>query len=673
MNQEAERPQAVHLQTRSFLRRWISRLPFSAKVAVHMILVILITGISITGMVAYQFQKELYQREYEQAITVFSSTINYFRTHYYSHGNQFVPRDLDFVLSRNFLQIQDAENLPHPKSPDRILLFDPHGTLIYEYVQNVHELGQRPPEDAWQKTYREWHDKKNQAIRVAGPVQSGEDPVGFIHVRIPTHIESDIFHLYQRALGVTAIVVFLSVLLSLLFARTFLNPILALTRAAQRIRMGDLYQKVQVRTEDEVGSLTNTFNQMIETLGGRIQLMHRMQAETVRISRELDRDSLLETLCDIFTRISGSQGYRLYLYNEDGETLEPETECGVEILPKPESDTLAHMAFGERWTQYLKDDGKMDSEPGRILEVAIPLLSGQHRVGVVRIGSRKDEEPYDDETLTILQTLAQHASVSIDNTSLLEKLAEQQRLEQEMALAREIQQAMLPDHEPLIAGYQICGGSLAALDVGGDYFDYIESVDGHLHLILADVSGKGVAAALIMSIVRSLMHTFSEMNAYPLTVLRQLNTRVTRDIEPDMFVTLLMVDLNPETHETRIVRAGHEPILLLKPNGEIRRIAPAGPAIGLLDIASFDQSTRMKTYDLEPGDTMILYTDGVTEARNELGEDFGSKRLEAFLQKHVGDNLPDIYDGIRMELDDFSGSTRHLDDITMILLRRNAE
>ena len=210
--------------------------------------------------------------------------------------------------------------------------------------------------------------------------------IGYVHFTLTTGIDAQRELMFQRTLGVASMIVLFSVLLSLVFARTYLAPILSLTRAARKVRQGDLHQAVPVKTEDEIGVLTATFNDMVQNLGTRIQLMHRLQAETVRISRELDREKLLDTLADIFTRLSGSPGYRLYLYDEENNELEPKTEKGTDLLPQPKMDRLSQMAFEDRWTQFLKDTGAMDSEPGHVLEAAIPLLSGQHRVGVIRIG-----------------------------------------------------------------------------------------------------------------------------------------------------------------------------------------------------------------------------------------------------------------------------------------------
>ena len=262
--------------------------------------------------------------------------------------------------------------------------------------------------------------------------------------------------------------------------------------------------------------------------------------------------------------------------------------------------------------------------------------------------------------------------MSIDNTDLLDRVAVQQRIEKEMQLARKIQMAMLPDEEPDIPGYSICGKSHAALEVGGDYFDYVESKDGHYHFVLGDVSGKGVPAAFIMSIVRSLVHSFSEMHASPLDMMKRLNRRVTEDIEPEMFVTMATIDLNPKTHKVRLVRAGHEPIFHLKKSGEVIRIHPAGTAVGLLASEVFEEITEMTSLPLEKEDTLILFTDGITEAQNRAGEEYGMDRLENVLTANADLALQELFDLIHHDVTDFSTGVQQLDDITLLMLRRNS-
>lgn len=661
-----------NLTGKSWFRRLFSRLPFSIKVLIHIVIVILLTGTSITSVLTYQYHQEVDRRENEQVLMVYTAGVNYLIDHYSKHDRAFDAPSLDFTFQNRFMQLEggDTSNLDIRLS--RILIYDQSGTLTYQFTGKSEKPLQGSLAPLPEREFKQWYEPQQELFHAAGPILIDREIIGFTHFTLWTPVEFDRQLMFQRTLGVASMIVLFSVLLSMVFARTYLTPILSLTRAGRQVRQGDLNQSVPVRTEDEIGVLTATFNDMVASLGNRIHLMNRLQAETVRISRELDREKLLDTLADIFTRLSGSSGYRLYLLNEDTQQLEPDTETGSNLLPQPQMDRLTHMAFEERWTQYLKETGAMSSEPGQVLEAAIPLLSGQHRVGVIRIGPRNDDELYDDETLAILQTLAQHASVSIDNTDLLDRIAAQERIAQEMKLARRIQQAMLPESPPNIPGYSLCGVSIPALEVGGDYFDYVVSVDGHYHLVLGDVSGKGVPAAFIMSIIRSLVHSFSEMDSSPCSMACKLNRRITEDTEPEMFVTLAAIDLNPANHEVRIIRAGHEPILLLRQDGSLTRISPKGTAVGLLDPETFEAVIGMESCILEEGDTLVLFTDGITEARNRAEEEYGIQRLIDVLTAHAQLPLEELFDQIQKEVMSYSAGVQQQDDITLMMLRRNS-
>jgi phosphoserine phosphatase RsbU/P len=328
------------------------------------------------------------------------------------------------------------------------------------------------------------------------------------------------------------------------------------------------------------------------------------------------------------------------------------------------------MALQERWTMYLKSGGIPDNEPTDVLELAIPLLSGKHRVGVIRIGRKTDRSLYDDDTLSILQTLAQQASVAIDNANLYERLAAQERMAQEMTLARQIQNAMLPEYPPEIEGYQVVGGSLPALEVGGDYFDYLQLGD-RCYFLIADVSGKGVPAAMIMSISRAIIHTYLEFESAPATVLRRVNQSISNDLDPEMFVTMTMLQLDAASHRLHLSRAGHEPLLVIHADGQHQRLSPGGSALGMMMPEDFDRLLEENQIDLAPGDIILLYTDGITEAQNRQQEEFGYDRLEELACELRHESAAVIYERILGAVQHFSDGLAQLDDITLMVLKRN--
>ncbi|MEM7393996.1 MAG: PP2C family protein-serine/threonine phosphatase, partial [Verrucomicrobiota bacterium] len=251
--------------------------------------------------------------------------------------------------------------------------------------------------------------------------------------------------------------------------------------------------------------------------------------------------------------------------------------------------------------------------------------------------------------------------------------AARQRIEQEMMLAREIQASMLPTTIPELEEYALIGGSKAAYEVGGDYFDYLPSDDNGCFFLIADVSGKGVPAAMIMSIVRSLFHTYLEFEEDPGTILTRLNRSLSKDIETETFVTMTAIKLEADDHRIRIARAGHEPVMILKANGKIEHHSPPGPAVGLLDIESFEQIVTEETYDLEPDDTVILYTDGITEALNPEQEEFGLERLEEVVKSNRHLSVKGLYKEIIDQTIVFRNGMSQSDDCTLIIFRRHGK
>lgn len=645
------------------------KLGFFKKITVHIILMTVFTGLAITGKHAHRYRREIYALEIDAAYMVYSALAHYLAAHHQWYS-VYIRRHIDFELQQKFMQLDPQIDHYLQHRPVQVTIYDELGRVRYDY----HEEDDRPPavaippEEVPHITVLE-HLPAQQLLRIAGPVDVRNPEIGFLAVYVPTTLDQQMTRLWITALQILLLVLAGTILLTLIFSRQTLQPIRALIQAAKAVHRGDLEQQVPVMTDDEVGELTTTFNEMVYSMDRRLDVMHRMQDWTVRISRQLDTDRLFGALGEMFERMSMAVGYRLYLCDPESRELTVRVEGGTGALPSPDDDELAQLALRERWTMYLRANGTANNEPKEVAELAIPLLSGKHSIGVIRIGRKQDKQLYDDDTLTILQTLAQHASVAIDNANLYARLAAQERMAQEMTLAREIQQSMLPHTAPQLAGYTIVGGSSPALEVGGDYFDYIQQ-DERCYLLIGDVSGKGVPAALIMSIVRALMHTYLEFEAAPVEVLRRVNRNISYDLDPEMFVTLSAVELDVQQHTLRFGRAGHEPLLIVNADGRAEQLSPAGTALGMLEIEVFDSIIAESKYTLNPGDTLVLYTDGITEAQNVDKEEFGYDRLIKFVQTHRQQPVDTLYQSILDELKRFTDGMPQLDDITLVLLRR---
>ena len=376
---------------------------------------------------------------------------------------------------------------------------------------------------------------------------------------------------------------------------------------------------------------------------------------------------------DLCASLSGAQAFRLYLQDAPGDPVRMVLARDTGAEPAVCDELLVHEAFrGGRLASRRNAWGPAPEESGPV-ELAIPMMSGKNQVGVMWIGPPRDRQSYDDETVTILETLAHHAAVAVENARLYKEVAEKERYEREMTLARQIQAGMLPRDVPVIKGYNVFGVCMPAYEVGGDYFDYIPGSGSRWHFILGDVSGKGVAAALIVSILHSLVHTYVHRESSPRQILNWVNRNLIPDLKLDMFVTLVSATLDPEQHVARIVRAGHEPALLVRGSGEVLKLIPRGAALGIVEVPTFEHALQETQIPMREGDTLLFYTDGVTEAFSGTGEELGYDRILEAARRHAGRSARELVEAIVGEVKSFLGNETPQDDITVLAIRRDGD
>ena len=648
------------------------RLGFLERITLHIVLLLLLFAFILTLLMAARFREKIHQRENDSALTVYAAAANYLRGHYLSHRRRFVNRSLDFVLRERFMRLEGLEEGQVTHRPSQLFIYDPEGHVMYQYTEDPDiPMASNIDPSLLPQDHQLVLNESKTLIYVLGPLQVEDDFPGYVGMIFPTTIGSDIRNLYQELFVLCGLLILAATVFTVFFARSELRPIKNLTEAARRIHAGDMNVHIPVTTQDEVGELTETVNEMGHSLNNQIQLLKRMQEWTVKIGTELESEKLHRTLTALFSLMGSTPSCRLAIYHEKEDQLHAALDHGGDLLPVFEKDVLTHLAFDERWIVFADEHGDQVEEMEDAKQLAIPLLSGRHRIGVIRLGLRKDESSYDRDTLMVLQTLAQHASVAIDNAHLYEEIAVKERIEQEMNLARHIQQSMLPTDVPIIPEYEIFGLSLPALSVGGDYFDYVQLSEENWLFILGDVSGKGVPAALIMSILRSLFHTYSEFETNSLRMMHRVNRSISADLESDMFVTVAGILLKPELHLAYITRAGHEPIFhYCAKTQTVEQHIPPGAALGMLPADAFEDVLGQMKVELQPGDFLLLYTDGVTESQSRAGEEFDYDRLEAFVKKHAHESTGMFSEKLLDELKVWSDDQPQNDDITLLIVKR---
>jgi len=300
-------------------------------------------------------------------------------------------------------------------------------------------------------------------------------------------------------------------------------------------------------------------------------------------------------------------------------------------------------------------------------EVALPLRSGSSPHGVLLVGRKASGQPLGEEDLDFLRSLAAQAAAALDNLRLTREWVEKQKMEKEMAVAREIQRGFLPESDPVIEGWDIAGVNIPCLTVGGDYYDYVESPGGRLRVTIADVSGKGTGPALLMASVQASLQALSALEGLPLDELfSRLNATVFRNTEPNKYVTIFYGLLDPATGELQYVNAGHVYPLLLRKTGEAVPLSEGSSVIGLLP----EINVSIGRITVDAGELLVLYTDGLSEARSPAGEEFEEKGIVEAAREAA--NLParevvgKLVSGIRL----FAAEAGLIDDLTLVVLRR---
>jgi sigma-B regulation protein RsbU (phosphoserine phosphatase) len=302
-----------------------------------------------------------------------------------------------------------------------------------------------------------------------------------------------------------------------------------------------------------------------------------------------------------------------------------------------------------------------------LLGVPIEVESGPR--GLLAVGdkeSRRGVGPFLSSDRRTLSLFANQAALALENARLHLQALEKERLEREMHLAAEIQRQILPKGVPAVAGFELIGWYRPARQVGGDYYDLFRHEDGRIGLVVGDVSGKGMPAALLVSTLHSGLRLLLDQTGFGPAMLERLNRHISDSSAANKFITLLLAELAPDTGVLHYMNAGHNPGILLRRDGTAEELAPGGVPLGLIPGARY----QSRAVTLEPGDLVCLYSDGITEAASLADEEFGMERLVDLLRAERGRSLAGLVDAITRAVGEFSQGLPQGDDQTLVLLRR---
>lgn len=275
---------------------------------------------------------------------------------------------------------------------------------------------------------------------------------------------------------------------------------------------------------------------------------------------------------------------------------------------------------------------------------------------------------FDSTDQLLLEAIVNQASAAIENLRLHKSEIEKENIKKELDVAASIQQKILPVSLPKIEGYDLAGKNIPSKEVGGDYFDCIELNDERYALIMADVAGKGVPAALLVSTLNASLSAYLDLQVPLADFAMKINSIIYKASPPDKFITFLIAILNPENGELDIVNAGHNPALILRKNGELEKIDAGGVAFGMFDMGL--PFAGDKKY-LDRGERLFLFTDGIPEAMDPRENEYSDEKLEKFFIKHKTKTAELFIDKIFSDVKKFTKSAPQSDDITGLYLIRN--
>jgi phosphoserine phosphatase RsbU/P len=396
------------------------------------------------------------------------------------------------------------------------------------------------------------------------------------------------------------------------------------------------------------------------------------------LARSISLGELMDLILDrAFSSLHPEEG-AIYLRRKDGEYA-----CAASRSSRPSATPVTVprslvREVGEKGMAALVLDVQADDRfaaaasmlsAGVRSLVAAPLQDGQGVLGIIALASTLAVRQFNEEDMELLVSLGAVAALRIRNVALTEEAAEAKRLEQELTLARRIQLALLPDRLPEIPGYEVHGGNLPSRGVSGDYYEVLQRKEGtEAVLWIVDVCGKGMSAALLTASLEALAAGLLEEGLEPDEIFRRVSRLLFHRTPPEKYATAFMAAVEIATGKVTFTNAGHCPSLLVRADGSFQWLEATGIPLGLMEEWAYGRHEAA----MGPGDLIMLYTDGITEAMDPEAEEFGSDRLAEVVVAHRADPLKDLARAVESEMDAFAKGVPYADDRTLVVMRRQA-
>jgi len=404
---------------------------------------------------------------------------------------------------------------------------------------------------------------------------------------------------------------------------------------------------------------------------------------TKKISRSLDLQEVLNLVMDTLDELIPYDAAGIFVLQCRDKDLVPEGEepCVFksEAVRGYDIDELSdlHLKLGEGFigsvalsakpmisADVRKDPVYVNARDATRSEMVAPIISNDEVIGVFDLESDQFNA-YSEDDLDVLMMLASQVAIIIEKVMLHEQLIEKKRLEGQLEVARQVQLELLPARDPELIGFDISAYNFPTEEVSGDYYDWVRIYDDQIGVVIADVSGKGVPAAILMAFLRASLRAATHIGYATHISMTKVNYLLWESIESNLFVTAFYGILDAQKKTLAYSNAGHNPPLLVNAAGTSRFIEKGEQPLGMF------RETRYHEYylDFEPGDVLVLYTDGATEATNAQGEEFGRKRLAQAVKKAYERPAREMIAMLQMEILEWTDHKGSNDDVTFFIIK----
>jgi len=400
----------------------------------------------------------------------------------------------------------------------------------------------------------------------------------------------------------------------------------------------------------------------------------------------VDRDPLVETISRRVSEILHVPQIAVLLRASSTYQLQQAVGLDVRIpvLLQAESMTVKNLTrtnrpatvYPDRPEAWFEQAGEAEKEALRQVnaELLLPLPGRERLMGLMTLGPKRSQQPFTPTDLRMLQFLAIQTGLALEITELVQSLAKEasqrERINREIEIAREVQQRLFPQKLPEVAGFEFAGRCRAALGVGGDYYDLIQFEDGKLGVAIGDVSGKGISAALLMASLRASLRAMTIDGSDDLAkTMHRINRLVYESSAVNRYATFFFAILDPSTLELQYVNAGHNPPMLVRGQpGEVVRLEAGGTVVGLLPAVSYQSAS----VTMQPGDMLICFTDGISEAMDMAEEEWSEERMLEAVGQTPNATADEVLREVFRAADEFTGQAPQHDDMTLLIVRVKA-